>query len=186
MHAHAVKLQLCALLLVTGIMVFFELLIYLYGVVPFAQRGLRSMIEDGQRSNAEGPTNAVRSIDSVLAVGEERERPLVAANNSRSVLYGLIITVVPLLIVVMLFLGHARMRTEAKLDGVLRDVVLSVSLILMFQISFFVMGQQWVYPSMKTIVHAVTQDYRTAAVAMDRGAEPAIVPEIRALWRGAA
>lgn len=174
-RAHGVKVQVCTILLVTTFVVLFEMAIYLVGVVPTARQALDSIL----RRSGTKRTGLNVALDGWLALAEERERPLVQANNQACVFRGLVIAATLMVMLVGIFYHFPDFR-EVRLGGMWRDVVLSVVLIAVFQVNFFFMGRQWLYPSGEQYIEDVVKQYREDAVA--DGSEPKAEPRLRRLW----
>lgn len=177
-HDVHVKLQVVSVLLVTAFVVAFELAIYLNGVVPIARSSLRSLLHGAAGVRR---TNGVVAVDAALSLLEQRERRLVRTNNGAAVLRGVLIVVAPVLLVVLLFLSSARLR-DAPLGHVLADVGCTVLLLGAFQGCFFMLGQQWAYPSVREMVAAITKQYREDCAADGEPDDPVVDPRIRQLY----
>lgn len=176
-NKHAVKLQVCTILLVTGLVVLFEIAIYVKGVVPTAQKALSGMLWGVAGTKR---TPLTQGLDGWLELLEARERPLVEANNSACLQRGAFVVLLPLLLFGLMFYHYRDLR-QTPLGGVWRDTGISVVLIVVLQISFFMMGMRWMYPSASEYVYEVAKQYRAEVVA-DGDAEPVADERMRQLW----
>lgn len=157
-------LQVVSILLVTSFLVGFELLLYVFGVVPYAKVAIQDLLHgiSGVR-----PTNAVALADVWLGVGEVRERKMVEANNSSACLRGLLIAGTPLLLVIGIFLANRTLQTE-PMPHTFMDLAVTIPLLVAFQVTFFFMGLRWSYPTNIEIIGAITDQYEMNAEA-DKG-----------------
>lgn len=89
---------------------------------------------------------------------ERREQRLVAENNGACTLRGMIITAVPLIILLILFLSSSKLRAS-NVANMYLEIFITVVLVVAFQVTFFLMGMRWSYPTGEEMMTFVTQQY---------------------------
>jgi hypothetical protein len=151
-----------SVLLVTAFIVGFEMLLYVFGVVPFAKSAIQQLLHGGLGVR---PTNAAALVDVWLGICEVREGELVRANNSGACLRGVLIAITPVLIVVAMFLANHQLQT-IPMPHTLLDLAVTIPLLVAFQITFFLMGLRWSYPTKHEIMSEITDQYQ-----MGKGAD---------------
>ena len=151
-----VQLQVVSVLLVTAFVVGFEMLLYLFGVVPFAKAAIQKLLHGVIRVRS---TNATALVDVWLGVCEVREQELVQANNSGACLHGVLIAGTPLLVVVGMFLANRQLQSVPMPHSLL-EIALTIPLLVAFQVTFFFMGLRWSYPSNQEIMGEITDQYQ--------------------------
>jgi hypothetical protein len=156
LHKNDVLLQVVSLLLVTAFVVSFEMVLYVFGVVPAAKAAIQELLHGklGVR-----PTNGLALVDVWLGVYEVRERKLVEANNAGACLRGLLIACTPLLLVIGIFLGNQQLRAE-PMPHTLLDLAVTIPMLVAFQVTFFFMGLRWLYPDQQEIISEITDQYQ--------------------------
>ena len=114
-------------------------------------------------------------MDGYMSMWERREHRLTTENNGACTLRGIIITIVPLLIVLILFLSSSKLRAS-KLSNMYWEIFITVCLVVAFQINFFLMGMRWSYPTGEEMLTFVSQQYVREATK-DNGGKPPVKDE---------
>lgn len=110
------------------------------------------------------------TLDGLLAMWERREHRLIKENNGACTLRGILIAVVPWLLVLIVFLSSRKLR-ESKLSHMYLEILITVFFVVAFQVSFFLMGLRWSYPTGDEMMTFVTRQYVKEATE-DNGGQP--------------
>ena len=154
-----VKRQVLAVASIAFLMGTFELIFFLWVVVPTVRSGMQSLL---QGVVSVTPPPLVRHLARAgLGVLKEREQELIDRNNATARVNGVLIALAPLVLVVLLLVMYPTLRREGRRHVIL-DVLMVFACLAAFQVMFFFLGRRYHYSTTPEMLSDLVDRYNAS------------------------